>query len=102
LDSGFELAFDILFPNQPVQDIANDGERAVAFRREPFLKGLRVEVQIGQKLATVGINRGLQFGPVRRTGQPLELVEVYNHMLQPTIGMICDQVKGRAPPERLA
>jgi hypothetical protein len=83
LDSGFELVRVILLRNQPVQDIANDGERAVALRREPFLKGFRVEVQIGQKLATVDINRGLQFGPVRRTGQPLEPVEVHEHMLQP-------------------
>jgi hypothetical protein len=102
LDSGFELVRVILLRNQSVQDIANDGERAVALRREPFLKGLRVEVQIGQKLATVGVNCGLQFGPVRRTGQPLEPVEVYEHMLQPTIGMVSDQVKGRARPERLA
>jgi hypothetical protein len=80
------LARGILLRGHPVQDIANDGERAVPLRREPFLKGLRVEVEIVQKLTTIQVCRGLEFGPVRRTGQPLELVEINEHMLQLRVG----------------
>ena len=86
LDSGFKLARGILLRGQPVQDIANDGERAVALRREPFLKGFRIEVEFGQKLATIGISRSLQVAPVRRTGQPLEPIKINGDVLQPTIG----------------
>ena len=69
-----------------MQDIANDGERAVALRGKPFLKRLRVELEIGQKLATVQVCRSLQLGPMPRAGESLEPVEINGDALQPTIG----------------
>jgi hypothetical protein len=54
----------ILLCGQPVQHVANNGERAVALRRQPFLKGLRVDVKIGEEFATVQVSRPLQLGPL--------------------------------------
>ena len=40
LDRGIGLAGGILRGGQPLQDVANQGKRAVALGRQPFLKGL--------------------------------------------------------------
>jgi hypothetical protein len=66
LDGGIGLAGGILRGGQPLQDVANQGERAVALGRQPFLKGLRIDVKIGQEFATVQIGRSLQLGSVLR------------------------------------
>ncbi len=102
LDGGIALAGGILRRGQPLQDVANQGERAVALGRQPFLKGLRIDVKIGQEFAAVQIGRSLQLGSVLRARQSLEAVEVDSHVLNATIGKIGDQIACPARPERLA
>jgi hypothetical protein len=102
LDGGIGLAGGLLRGGQPLQDIANQGERAVALRRQPFLKGLRIDIEIGKEFAAVQLSRGLQLGSVPGPRQALEAVEVDDHVLNSTIGKVGDQVARRARPERLA
>ena len=96
------LAGGILLDGQPVQDIANHGQRAVPLGGEPFLKRFGIEVEIGEELTTIGVGCRLQFEPDLRAGQPLEAFEVDDHALNSTTGEVCGQVHRRARPERLA
>ena len=49
---------------QALQDIADQRHGAVALSRQPILKGLRIDIEIGQKLAAVQIRRRLQLSPL--------------------------------------
>jgi hypothetical protein len=102
LDGGIALAGGILRGGQPLQDVANQCQGAVALGRQPFLKGLRIDVKIGQEFAAVQIGRRLQLGSVLRARQLLKAVEVDGHVLDATIGKIGDQIACPARPERLA
>jgi hypothetical protein len=88
LDGRVVFTSGILLYRQPVQDIANHGERAVPLGREPFLKRLGVNVEIGEEFATVRLRCRVQLGPVLGTGQLLELIEVDRHVLNSAIGKI--------------
>jgi hypothetical protein len=102
LDGGLMLARRILCCRQPLQDIADHGERPVALGREPLLKWLGIDVEIGEKFATVQLGRRLQVRALLRPGQPFEGVEVGDHVLNSAVGKVGDQVKRCARSQRLA
>ena len=60
LDCGIVLAGCVVLRGQSMQDIADHGERAVALRRQPFLKRLGIDIEIGEKFAAVQIGGRLQ------------------------------------------
>ncbi len=62
LNGGIVLASCIAFRRQPVQDVADHGERTVALRRQPFLKRLRSDVKIGKKFTSIQTGCHLQLG----------------------------------------
>src|SRR5262245_33183969 len=85
-----------------MQDIANDGEGAVPLGRQPFLKWLRVDIEIRQKLTAIEARRRLQLGSPLGTGQTFEVVEVGSHVLEATISKVRDKVLCSVAPQRLA
>ena len=70
------LAGGILLRTQPVQDIADQGEDAVALRRQPFLERLGIDIEIGEEFAAVQLGCRLQVAAVLRARQPLEILEI--------------------------
>ena len=102
LDGGIGFAGGILRRGQALQDLTNQRQRAVALGRQPFLKGLRVDIEIGQKLAAVQLSRRLQLGLLRRPRQSLEAVQVNHRVFDAAIGKVGNQVTRPVRPERLA
>jgi len=52
LDGGLGLA-GLGGRRQPLQNVTDQGQRAVAFGRQPFLKGFRIDMEIGQEFAAI-------------------------------------------------
>jgi len=102
MNGGIGLAGGVVRRGQALQNVANQRQGAIALSRQPFLKGLRIEIKIGQKLAAVQLRRRLQLGAVERPRQPLKAVQVDHHVVNSTIGKVGDQVARRARPQRLA
>src|SRR5205814_8222135 len=75
---------------------------AAALCRQPFMKGLRVDVEICKEFTPIQIGRRLQLGPVRRMRQLVELVEVNDDVLKTAFGKVGDQVTVCARPHSLA
>lgn len=86
------LAGGVVRRGQTMQDVANYGEGAVPLGRQPFLKWLRVDIKIRQKLTAIETRRRLQLGSPLGAGQTLEVVEVGSHVLEATIGKVRDKV----------
>ena len=96
------LAGFVLLCRQPLQDCADDVEHAIPLRRQPFLKGLGVDDEIGEKLTAIQVGRCLQLDPVSRSGELGKAVEVDLRSLDPTTGKIGDQAGCGARPQSLA
>ena len=56
------LAGCIALHRQPMQNVADHGEGAVALRRQPFLKRLAEAMKIGKKFTSVQTGCHLQLG----------------------------------------
>ena len=92
----------ILLRAQPLQDLANQAERAIALTGQPFLEWFRVYIEIGEEFASVQIGSDLEVRPMLRTRQAFEILQVGNNALQSTIGEIGDQMLRGTAAQRLA
>ena len=54
------LSGSVVRRGQTVQDIANNGERAVPLGGQPFLKRFGIDVEVGQEFAPIETGRRLQ------------------------------------------
>ena len=68
LDCCLGLAVSNLLCCQSVQDVANQGKRAVTFGCEPFLKGLGIDYEIGKEFPPIQLRRRSQLGFMLRAG----------------------------------
>ena len=101
MNGGLGFAGGVVRRGQALQDVANQRQRAVALSRQPFLKRLRIEIKIGQKLAAVE-RRHLQLAAVGRPRQSLKAVDVDDHIVNSAMSEVGHQMTCGTRPERLA